>query len=115
MNTKTVAQQVIAAAKAHGAEFCEVVVTQNEFALKRIRQGQVDQPPAGEQWGIDVAIVKDGKKKTVSFDNPMFAERIVGETMEQMGVLPQPSLAGPEQEFYLPTETFSSVAQPANL
>ena len=84
MNTKTVAQQVIAVAKAQGAEFCEVVVTQNEFALKRIRQGQVDQPPAGEQWGIDVAIVKDGKKKTVSFDNPMFAERIVGETMEQM-------------------------------
>jgi len=108
MNTKAVAQQVIAATKAQGAEFCEVVVSQNEFALKRIRQGQVDQPPAGEQWGIDASIVKDGKKKTVSFDNPLFAERIVGETVEQMNVLPK-------QELYLPTETFPPVAQPENL
>ena len=113
--TRNVAKKVLDIARKQGAEFCEVVVTQNEFALKRIRQGQVDQPPAGEQWGIDAAIVKGGKKKTVSFDSPLFVERIIGETMEQMRLLPEPSSAGPKHELYLPTESFSPVAQPENL
>ncbi len=108
MNTKSVAQQIVKTAKAQGAQFCEVVITQNEFALKRIRQGQVDQPPAGEQWGIDIAIVKDNRRKTTSFENPLFAERIIGETMKEMDLLP-------EQEIYLPKESFPPVPQPKTL
>lgn len=105
---ENIAKKVLDVAKQLGAEFAEVVVTENEFSLKRIRQGQVDQPPAGEQWGIDAALVKNGRRKSVSFDNPLLAEQIIKETMEQMDLLP-------EHEFYLPTEAFARVEQPANL
>ena len=105
---ENIAKKVLDTAKQEGAEFCEVVVMQNEFSLKRIRQGQVDQPPAGEQWGIDVALVKNKRRKTVSFDNPLFAEKIVTEAMRKMDL-------APEQEIYLPSESFPPVAQPENL
>lgn len=81
---------------------------QNEFALKRIKQGQVDQPPAGEQWGIDVALVKNKRRKVLSFDSPLFAEKLVKETVAQMDLLG-------EQEVFIPTESFSSVVQPPKL
>jgi hypothetical protein len=89
MNTKEVAQQIIKTAKAKGADFCEVVVSQNEFSLKRIKQGQVDQPPAREQWEIDLAIVKNNHKRAITFDNPLFAGRIIEKTMQQIALLPR--------------------------
>ena len=106
--TKHVAKKILETARKQGAEFAEVLVMQNEFSLKRIRQGQVDQPPAGEQWGIDVALVKGNRRKTIRFDNPAFAERIIKETMEQMDL-------AAEQEFILPSEPFLPVKQPENL
>jgi len=68
MNPKKVLESIISTAKEHGADFCEVVVSQTDTSLKRIRYGEVDQPPAGEQWGIDVAVVKGKRRKTLSFD-----------------------------------------------
>src|SRR3989344_135054 len=108
MNTKETAQQIIKIAKEHGAEFAEVVVSQNEFSLKRIRQNQVDQPPAGEQWGIDLSLVKNNRKKTVQFDNPQLAEQIITDALSQMEFLRA-------QEIVLPTEVFQEVAQPEQL
>jgi predicted Zn-dependent protease len=105
METKDIAKKVIAIAKGGGAEFVEVLVMRNEFSLKRIRHGQVDQPPAGEQWGIDVAVVKNGRRKTVSFDNPLFAEDTIKETLAQIDFLPQ-------YEVYIPESSFPLVAQP---
>lgn len=108
MNTKETAEKILSLAKQYGAEFCEVVVNQNEFALKRIKQGQVDQPPAGEQWGIDAALVKNNRRKAVSFDNPMFAEDAIRETLSHMELLR-------EQEPVLPGEPYAQAAQPKNL
>ena len=101
MNTQTAAKHIIEIAKEKGAQFCEAVVTQNEFSLKRIRQGQVDQPPAGEQWGIDIGLAKDGKMKTASFDNPSFAPEIIEQAMRQLELLP-------EYDIHLPKEAFQS-------
>ncbi len=105
---KVVARKILDTARKQGAEFAEVAAVQNEFSLKRIRQGQVDQPPAGEQWGIDVALVKNKRRKSVSFDNPLFAEKIISQAMEHLEL-------APEQEIYLPSEIFPFVAQPENL
>ena len=103
-NTTKIAEKILSLAEKHGAEFCEVLVTQNETSLKRIRQGQVDQPPAGEQWGIDLAVTKNQRRKAVSFDNPMFAEDIIADTLKYIDLLPL-------QPLYLPTEPFIPVAQ----
>ena len=108
MNTKETAQQIIKIAKEHGAEFAEIVVSQNEFSLKRIRANQVDQPPAGEQWGIDLSLVKNNRKKAVQFDNPQLAEQIITDALSQMEFLRA-------QEIVLPTEVFQEVAQPEQL
>jgi predicted Zn-dependent protease len=108
MNTKEVAQQIIKTAKAKGADFCEVVVSQNEFSLKRIKQGQVDQPPAREQWEIDLAIVKNNHKRAITFDNPLFAKQAVEQTLLQMELLPR-------QKVFIPTEACASIAQPSAL
>lgn len=104
MNTQKTAQQIINIAKNQGADFAEVLIIQNEFSLKRIRQGQVDQPPAGEKWEIDLALVKNGRRKTVTFDNPEFSEKIIRETLEQIDLLP-------EHELYIPSESLPSIEQ----
>ncbi|HEX9721861.1 MAG TPA: TldD/PmbA family protein [Candidatus Paceibacterota bacterium] len=106
MDTKDVAKEIIRLAKAKGAEFAEVVVSQNEFSLKRIKDGQVDQPPAGEQWTIDVALVKAGRKQAATFDNPLFAKDIIQKMLKQMEFLPL-------QDVFVPSEVFPPVAQPA--
>ena len=104
-DTKEVAKQIIKTAVARGAEFAEVVVQQNEFLLKRIKDGQVDQPPAGEQWTIDMALVKAGRKQAATFDNPLFAKDIIQKTLKQIEFLP-------EQDVFVPNEVFPTVAQP---
>lgn len=108
MNAKETVEKILSLAKQHGAEFAEVVVSQNEFSLKRIKQGQVDQPPAGEEWGVDLALVKNNRRKAVSFNNPMFAEEIINETLSQIYLLP-------EQEITIPAEVFPQIAQPERL
>ncbi|MEK7510076.1 MAG: metallopeptidase TldD-related protein [Patescibacteria group bacterium] len=103
MDTTKVAQDILTIAKRYGVEFCEVVATKTEISLKRIKQGQVDQPPAGEQWGIDLALVRKNRRKAVRFDNPFLGEELIGKMVAQMDLLP-------EQEIILPTDTFPSVS-----
>ena len=107
-NPKEVLENILTQAKLLGAEFCEVVVFQDSFSLKRIKHGQVDQPPAGEQWGIDIALVKNNRRKTLSVDNPAFATSLVKEALEHIDLLP-------EQEIVLPTEVFPRVSSPEGL
>ena len=99
---------MLSLAKKEGAEFAEVMVMQNEFALKRIRRNQVDQPPAGEQWSIDLALVKGKRRETACFDNPLAAEKIIRKMIDRMDLLP-------EHELYVPTEKFASVEQSPKL
>ncbi|HCM36943.1 MAG: hypothetical protein A3J30_04230 [Candidatus Wildermuthbacteria bacterium RIFCSPLOWO2_02_FULL_47_9c] len=106
--TQETAQRLLSLARKEGAEFAEVMAMQNEFSLKRIRQNQVDQPPAGEQWSIDLALVKGKRRKTVCLDNPLGVEKIIRETMERIDLLP-------EHEPHVPTEKFASVGQPLSL
>lgn len=108
MDTKKVAQEIIKTAKQKRAEFAEVVIAQNEFSLKRMKNGQVDQPPAGEHWDIDLALVKAGRRKSVGFDNPLFAKELIAKTLQQMEFLP-------EQEVLIPKEPFEPVSQPPGL
>jgi PmbA protein len=108
MNTKEIAKQVIQTAKAEGTDFCEVVVSQNEFTLKRIKHGEVDQPPAGEQWSVDIMLVKDKRKTAVSFDSPLLAAQMIKDALKNLSLLP-------EQEIHLPDTIHNPVSQPANL
>ena len=108
MNPQEITEHIIDLAKKHGAEFCEVVVVRKEFVLKRIKQGQVDQPPAGEQWEIDLALVKNNRRQSVSFDNPSFAKEIIEKTLSRIDLLP-------EQETAIPSEIFPRTPQPAAL
>ena len=102
METKKVSENILSTAKQHGAEFCEVVVSRTDTSLKRIKYGQVDQPPAGIQWGVDVGLVKNNRRKTLSFDNPAFADSIIENAIDHIDL-------SPEQEIILPTEVFPPV------
>ncbi len=106
--TQETAQRMLSLARREGAGFAEVLVVQNEFSLKRIRQNQVDQPPAGEQWSIDLALVKGKRRQTVCLDNPLIAEKMIKEAMKRMDLMP-------EHEPYVPTEKFALVEQPPSL
>ena len=86
-NPKEVLENILTQAKLLGAEFCEVVVFQDSFSLKRIKHGKVDQPPAGEQWGIDIALVKNNRRKTLSVDNHAFATSRGKEALEHIDLL----------------------------
>lgn len=108
MTAQDIVKQILLLAQKHSAEFCEVVVVESESMLKRIQYGHVDQPPAGEQWGIDLALVKNKRRKSVSFDNPLFAEEMIKSAMAQMQFMD-------EQEIHIPSEAFSRVGQPKNL
>ncbi len=103
MNPNEVLKKILTAAKQHGAEFCEAVVWKDNFLLKRIKHGQIDQPPAGESWGIDVAVVKNGRRKTISFDDPTVAEELIAKAMLTMEL-------AREQEIILPERAFPKVA-----
>ena len=103
METKEVLENILSIAKERGADFCEVVVSRTDTSLKRIRYGEVDQPPAGIQWGVDVGLVKNNRRKTLSFDNPAFADSIVENAVDHIDLLP-------EQEIILPTEVFPPVS-----
>lgn len=105
---KEVLENILAQAAQLGAEFCEAVVFQDAYSLKRIKYGQVDQPPAGEQWGIDIALVKNNRRKTLSVDSPAFAASLVKDALKHIDLLP-------EQEIVLPTEVFPRVSSAEGL
>jgi PmbA protein len=107
-HTKETAQRILELAKKEGASFAEITVVQNTFSLKRIRKNQVDQPPAGEEWTLDLGLVKGKRRKNVSFDSPMVAEKLIKETLNQIEFLP-------EHQPFIPTEPFPPVEQPPAL
>jgi len=104
MTTQEITQKVLSIAKELDAEFCEVVVAQNQTSLKRIKQNQVDQAPSSEQWEIDLALVKNNRRKTVRFDNPIFAESMVKDAMRNITLQPV-------QDIYIPKNRFAHVKQ----
>ena len=99
MDTQQIAQHILDIATKKKVDFCEVAVFKNEFLLKRLRRGQVDQPPAEESWGVDMAIVKGKRRKSITFDNPLLAERMIEKSLEYLKFLPEHEITLPRQVF----------------
>lgn len=88
-DNQTIAAEIMDRAKKLGAAFTEVMVSRGVHSFKRITDGEVYQPTAGEGISIAMSAVIDGRRVSKSFDAPEEIGREVNNLFAAAKFLPK--------------------------
>jgi PmbA protein len=104
-NNQTIAAEIIDRAKKLGAAFTEVMVSSGVHSFKRITDGEVYQPTAGEGISISMSSIIDGRRVSKSFDAPDEIEREVNNLFASAKFLPKDA-----EELFIPTGPYPAAS-----